>query len=234
MNKTETFIELYKELEELAVNRYGYPADGRAVYQLQRRPEFKKLREELDYCREVRNLLQHRKRLGDSFPVEPSGAMLDLLRTVIARVEAPPRAKDIQVPFSQVLWKTLEDRVRPTMLEMERRGFSHIPILDRGAVTGVFSENTVFTCLLDGEITGIGEELCFADLRSWLPPEKHRSESFRFIREDKLVFEISEMIDQAQDRHDRIGLFFTTANGRSAEPIRGILTAWDVAGAIGA
>ena len=118
MNRTETFIELYKELEELAEGQYGYPSDGRAVYQLERRPEFKKIREELDYCREVRNLLQHRKRLGDSFPVEPSGAMLDLLRSVIARVEAPPRAKDIQVPFSQVLCRTMEDPVRPTMLEM--------------------------------------------------------------------------------------------------------------------
>ena len=69
-----------------------------------------------------------------------------------------------------------------------------------------------------------------ADLQIWLPPEKHRSESFRFIREDKLVDELSEMIEKAQARHDRIGLFFTTANGRASEPIRGILTAWDVAG----
>ena len=233
MNKTETFIELYKELEELAVSRYGYPADGRAVYQLQRRPEFKQIREELDYCREVRNLLQHRKRLGESYPVEPSGAMLELLRSVVARVEAPPRARDIQVPFPEVLWKTPDDRVRPTMLEMEGRGFSHIPILKNGVVQGVFSENTVFTCLLDGKLTGISEEMRFADLQVWLPPEKHRSESFRFIREDKLVDELSEMIEKAQARHDRIGLFFTTANGRATEPIRGILTAWDVAGVRG-
>lgn len=231
MNKTETFIELYKELEELAVSRYGYPADGRAVYQLERRPEFKRIREELDYCREVRNLLQHRKKLGGSFPVEPSGAMLDLLRSVIAQVENAPRARDIQVPFSQVLWKTMEDPVRATMLEMEGRGFSHIPILKNGVVEGVFSENTVFTCLLDGELTGIGEDMRFADLRPWLSPERRRSESFRFIREDKLVDEISDMIEKAQARHDRIGLLFTTANGRSEEPIRGILTAWDVAGA---
>ena len=230
MNKTETFIELYKELEELAVSRYGYPADGRAVYQLQRRPEFKRIREELDYCREVRNLLQHRKRLGGAYPVEPSGAMLDLLRSVIARVEDAPRAKDIQVPFSRVMCRTLEDPVRPAMQEMERRGFSHVPILRSGVVEGVFSATTVFSCLLDGEITGIGEELRFADLRPWLAPEKHRSESFRFIREDKLVDEISEMIEKAQAVHDRIGLLFTTANGRPEEPIRGILTAWDVAG----
>ena len=102
MTKTETFIELYKQLEELAVSRYGYPPDGRAVYQLERRTEFRSLKEELNYCREVRNLLQHRPRIGESFPVEPSGAMLELLRTVIAKVEDPPRAGDIQAIPAEV------------------------------------------------------------------------------------------------------------------------------------
>ena len=230
MTRTETFIELYKQLEELAVSRYGYPADGRAVYQLERRPEFRSLKEELDYCRDVRNLLQHRKRLGESFPVEPSGAMLDLLRRCIAQVENPPLARDIQVPLSEVLYKSPEDLVRPTMLEMAERGFSHIPILEGGVVTGIFSENTVFTCLLRGEVLGIDGDMRFSHLAAWLPPEKHRSESFRFIREDKLVDELSAMIEKAQARHDRIGLMFTTRNGRADEPILGLLTAWDVAG----
>lgn len=230
MNRTETFIELYKQLEELAMERYGYPPDGRVVYQLERRPEFRSLREKLDYCREVRNLLAHKKRLGESYPVEPSGAMLELLRTVIEKVENPLRARDIQIPITQVMHRSMEDPVRPAMLEMQARGFSHVPILRNGAVVGVFSVNTVFTCLVNGEVLGFDENLRFSDLNAWLLPEKHRSESFRFIREDKLVDEISAMIEKAQARHDRIGLIFTTRNGSSGEPICGLLTAWDVAG----
>ena len=38
------------------------------------------------------------------------------------------------------------------------------------------------------------------------------------------------MIEKAQARHDRIGLIFTTKTGSPREPIRGLLTAWDVAG----
>jgi predicted transcriptional regulator len=124
----------------------------------------------------------------------------------------------------------MEDLVRPTMLEMAQRGFSHVPILRRGVVEGVFSVNTVFDCLMEGEALGIDERMRFSDIAAWLPPEKHRSESFRFIREDKLVDEVSAMIEKAQARHDRIGLMFTTRNGRSDEPIIGLLTAWDVAG----
>ncbi len=230
MTRTETYIELYKRLEEAAVSRYGYPPDGRAIYQLERRPEFRSLKEELNYCREVRNLLQHRPRIGESFPVEPSGAMLALLRSVIDKVENPPQARDIQVPLAEVMYRSMEDLVRPTMLEMAQRGFSHVPILRRGVVEGVFSVNTVFDCLMEGEALGIDERMRFSDIAAWLPPEKHRSESFRFIREDKLVDEVSAMIEKAQSRHDRIGLMFTTRNGRSDEPIIGLLTAWDVAG----
>ena len=230
MNRTETFIELYKQLEELAMERYGYPPDGKVVYQLERRSEFRSLRDKLDYCREVRNLLQHRKRIGESFIVEPSGAMIELLRQTIDRVANPPRARDIQVPLGQVLHRSMEDLIRPTMLEMQARGFSHVPILHGGVVVGVFSENTVFSCLVKGEVLGIDETMHFSDIAAWLPPEKHRAESFRFIREDKLVDEISGMIEKAQARHDRIGLIFTTKNGSSREPILGRLTAWDVAG----
>ncbi len=113
---------------------------------------------------------------------------------------------------------------------MAQRGFSHVPILRRGVVEGVFSVNTVFDCLLEGEALGIDGGMRFSDIIAWLPPEKHRAESFRFIREDKLVDEVSAMIEKAQARHDRIGLMFTTRNGRSDEPIIGLLTAWDVAG----
>ncbi len=229
MTKTETYIELYKRLEDVATKRYGFPRDGRAVYQLERRPEFRDIRDELDYCREVRNLLQHKLRIGDSFPVEPSGAMLEFLKNVIARVENPLRARDIQVPAGEILCRSMEDLVRPTILEMQNRGFSHVPILRDGVVEGVFSSNTVFSCLIDKGIVGIDDNMRFADLRAYLPPEKHRSESFRFIREDKLVEEISDMIEKALGKHDRIALLFTTRSGSREEPIRGLLTAWDVA-----
>lgn len=48
MKNTDLFIDLYKQLEQLAVRKYNYPEDGKAVYNLSLRPEFASLRAELD------------------------------------------------------------------------------------------------------------------------------------------------------------------------------------------
>ena len=59
MDTTEEFLELYKQLEDIAVKRYNYPEDGKAVLNLEKRPEFRNIKAELSYCREVRMLLLH-------------------------------------------------------------------------------------------------------------------------------------------------------------------------------
>ena len=231
MNKTEEFIELYKQLEELAIKRYGYPSDGKAISNLEKRTEFRGIKDELAYCREVRNLLQHKPKIGNSYAVEPSDEMIMLLKTTANKVQNPPRAKDIAIPMSTLCYKTMADFVRPAMLEMQENIFTHIPILEDGIVIGVFSENTLMSYIVDEEIVGIEDTMRFSDLKSYLPLDKHRAETFRFVRSDKPVAEISLLFEQALAKQDRIGLVFVTRTGKSNEPLLGILTAWDVAGA---
>ena len=61
MDNTELFLDKYKELENAAINEFKLPPDGSAVAKLEKRSEFKDIRFELNYCREVRNLLQHNR-----------------------------------------------------------------------------------------------------------------------------------------------------------------------------
>lgn len=231
MNRTEEFLDLYKQLEELAVKRYNYPDDGKAISNLEKRPEFRKIHTELGYCREVRNLLQHKPKVSDSYAVIPSDEMISLLRETVKKVKNPPRAKDIAIPVSSVLFKSMGDLVRPTMLEMQRNVFTHIPILENNIVVGVFSENTIFSYLVDEEIVGIEEGMKFSNLAEYLPLDKHRSETFRFVRHDLEVEKIALLFEKALEKQDRIGLVFTTRTGKMDEPLLGIITAWDIAGA---
>ena len=63
MNNTDLFLDLYKQLEQTAVSVYGLPADGTAVSKLERFNEYKSIRAELKYCREVRALLTHNPKI---------------------------------------------------------------------------------------------------------------------------------------------------------------------------
>ena len=229
MNKTEEFLDLYKQLEEAAIERYGYPEDGRAVMNLERRPEFKRIKSELGYCREVRNLLQHKPKVAGSFAVLPSDSMLALLRQTVDKVANPPLAMDIAVPIASVFCKAMEDPVKPAMAEMQRRVFTHIPILDRGVVVGVFSENTVLACLLDGAVV-LDENTRFSDLKAYLPMDRHRAETFRFVRQNTSAVQVGDLFERAVARQERVGLVFITRSGRSDEPLLGIISAWDIAG----
>lgn len=231
MNNTDLFLDLYKQLEQFAVKKYNYPEDGKAVYKLSARPEFAALRSELDYCREVRGILQHKPKVGKSYAVEPSDDMIGLLRATLDKVMNPPRAKDIEIPISSILYKSMDDLVLPTMLEMQKNVFTHVPILQDGVVIGVFSENTLFSYLADDRIVEIADDMKFSDLADYLPTDKHRAESFRFVRQSKLVAEINAMFEDALSKQDRIGLVFTTKTGNPKEPLLGIITAWDIAGA---
>ncbi len=52
-------------------------------------PEFERFRPELEYCRDVRNLLSHKPKVAGEYAVEPSEAMLASLRRILRRVQSP-------------------------------------------------------------------------------------------------------------------------------------------------
>ena len=80
-DNTVEFLDLYNRLERLIRERYNLSRDGGAIaWLLSRDKAPRALRDELDYCREVRNFLQHNERIDGFYAVIPSDAMLDALR----------------------------------------------------------------------------------------------------------------------------------------------------------
>lgn len=230
MNQTEQFLEKYKELENAAVDLYGFAEDGKAIANLMDMQEFRNIRTELSYCREVRNLLQHRARLGGEYAVEPSEAMLRLLGDAVEKVRHPLRCRDIAVPCSKLLCSRPEAFVLPAMKEMRRRGFTHLPILEGGRVAGVFSESRVFYYCTDRETVGIPEDLRFEDIRSYLSLDLHHSEIYAWLPWDAFLSEAEGLYEEAYMRGKRLGMYFLTQNGKPDEKLLGIVTPSDILG----
>ncbi len=225
--RTEEFLNKYRQLEAAVAAEHGLSASDSAMSFLQRRREYRELREELDYCREVRNLLTHNPRLGESYAVVPTAQMLDLLDRVLDRVRNPKRARDLMVPRDRVVCRQWQDPVLSALDEMRRGNFTHIPILRDGAVAGAFSENSLLCCILDGRSLHAGTR--FSDLADYLPLERHRAEAYRFIPPDTRATEIEDIFGQALKRQERIGLLFVTALGKPENQLLGIISPWDAA-----
>lgn len=229
-SKTDLFLDKYKKLEATVSARYHLSNAESAVGFLERRAEYRAIKSELTYCREVRNLLTHNPKVGNRYAVEPSDEMIALLDQTIDRVNNPQRAKHIWIPRDKVACRTMDDYVRPAMVEMNEQVYTHIPIMKDGIVVGVFSENTLLSYLIDDEIVSIDNGVKFSDIIKYLPLDRHRAETFRFIGQETLVSEIEDIFADAVKKSDRIGLLFVTKSGRKTEKLLGIISAWDMAG----
>ena len=230
MSRADEFIDLYKQLEDAAVQRYNYPTDGRAVLRLQDRREFASVRSELSYCREVRNLLQHKPKLDGQFLVQPSEEMLQFLQGMLHRIEHPVRCRDVAIPFEKMYWKTMADPVLPAVRVLKNAIHTHIPILEERRVVGIFTVNGLFNHLVDKGEGGLAETTLFSDMGEFLRLDNHPSEVYLFARADTPLDELEESFQSARETGRRVGMVFLTHSGKSTEKVLGILTAWDMIG----
>lgn len=227
---TVEFIDLYNRLETVIRGMYDVPEETGAVAWLVRNERgFQRYRDELNYCREVRNLLQHNERLAGDYAVIPSQAMLESLRSTLAKVEGMPKSRDLCVKVRDIYSVHMDSCIVPALREMRSKSYTHIPILSEGRVIGAFSENTLLSYLIDNEIIGFSEDDTFAMVGDLLPLDKHESEVFAFVSSDMLATDIAELFQEHLRRSERLGMIFVTAHGRSSERLLGVITSWDMA-----
>ena len=228
MDRTSQFLDYYGQLEKIVRKEYGIQQNIGFMPTLSDLPAFRSVRRELDYCREVRNLLDHNGRVKNEFPVEVSQGMLDLIQETIQKLQNPVRVRDIMIPVSQIFSCKVNDLVLPAIIEMQQKVYTHIPIMENGIVVGVFSENTLLCKIVDDEIIGVDQSTRFSEFEKYLPMDRHSSESFRFVSQTMLKTDLESIFSKAAAQSDRIGMAFVTAHGKSTERLLGIVTAWDL------
>lgn len=230
MTATEEFLDKYKQLEQAAVTVYGLENDGRAIYRLERMRQFEDVRQDLNYMREVRNLLSHNRRIDGAYAVEPSPRFLKLLDDILRRVQDPLCCRDICTPIKEVFSVGLNNLVLPALKTMHSRRLSHVPVLDQGRVAGILSENAVFTYLLSQPKPTLDENLRILDLRPCIAGSTRRSEVYRYLAMGATVREAEDIFESFFKKGKRVCMFFLTDHGHPDEKLRGIMTPWDVLG----
>lgn len=80
---TEEFLDKYKQMEVLVRGEYNLGNNDSVMNFLISNNEFKALENELDLCRDTRNLLSHNPKINGEYAVYPSEEMIKLLDKVI-------------------------------------------------------------------------------------------------------------------------------------------------------
>lgn len=229
--QAETFLDLYKNLEQLVKDKYS--GNGKRyespIINFSNSREGRPYKEELDSIREIRNLLVHLPMINGNYPLEPSEEIIAKLREIIEKVEHPLLALDFAVRSNNIMKARLEDSVFSVMSRMENNGYTHVPIVNDGKLFGVFSKSTVFSYLISHGLTKIRDNMQINDFIDFLPIEKHRAEYYDFAAKDALYVEVREMFENTYQRKSRrLMVVFITENGNPNEWLLGMITPWDV------
>lgn len=224
----DEFLDLYKKLEQtLKVKYQGQNgAYENQVTRYSMSPEGSRYQQELDAMRQLRNLLQHLPKTGGQYIAEPSEEIIQKLKFIISEIENPKKAMSVATRKEQLLCCTLQDKAYPIMTQMEKRGHTHVPLIENGRVTGVFSKNVVFSYLINNKLR---EEMLISDFADLLKIEKHGEETYFFAHQNAFYDNIRDLFESRITKgKPRLAAVFLTDNGKQDGILRGMITSWDV------
>lgn len=228
MTNADIFIDKYKQLEEVVRSTYHLKNNDSISFYLSGQVKYQRFKDDIKYCQDVRNLLSHKKKLNNSFAVEPNKQMIEFIDNLISRIKKRAKCLDIQVKINDVFWETIDGNVKETMKIMRENLYTHVPILENGIVIGVFDENSIFNYLAKEEIIEVDSELSFKDIEEYISLEGRDMEEFLFFKNDGYVEELENIIESYFKKGKRAGITFLTQNGKTNERLQGIITPWDI------
>lgn len=230
-SRIDEFLDLYKQMEDALEDKYRNSRRhySSVVFEFAKDDDSAPVRDQLDICREIRNLLTHNANLGGQPVVEPSRPVVDAMREVLEFVKRPPLALDFATKGEQVMKANLNQKVLRLMEVMDKNGFSHIPVMREGSFCGVFSVGSVFRYLLRSGGKGITAETTIADLGKHIDVQEHM-ENYDFVSKEATYLAVRRKFEKVKGRNKRVSVIFITENGHPGERLLGMITPWDVLG----
>ncbi len=225
----DRFLDMFRELEEMLALQYP-PSERRynsPIMDYINDTSNALYREEMNTCREIRNLLTHHADIGGKAIVEPSDEVMSLLDKIVQHVSDPPTVMCCATPFNKLMVASPQQSAFSVMHKMKGRGFSHVPVLSGGKFVGVFSVSTPFSYALKND-KGIKRDITIGDFGDLLKTDNHCTERYLFIPETMTIRKAGKLFEIVGNDKKRLAMMFITENGKENEQILGVLTPFDV------
>ena len=230
-NITEEFLDKYKQMENIVRNEYNLGDNDSIVNFLINSKEFKHIENELDLCRDTRNLLSHNPKINGEYLVYPSEEMIKLLDEVIQKVTKPLKASNVMVKKSELCFMSMQDKVKDAMTTMKEHSYKYIPILEDGVLVGMFSAKTILDIMTSEGVDAFKDDAIFESISKYISIENVSSKTFAFVGNSTPLCEVKDIFKEDVEHKERINIIFVTQHGKSDEKLLGIITAWEIASA---
>ena len=228
------FLDIYDELNELMEEELKVDHGFGHVKMIKELAHNRRItsREKDDlifFATALRNTMIHNTYKECTGPIiEPNDYIVSRYNCIMNKIKNPPIALDIAI--KDIYSVTMESVALDVMKKMNKNTFTHVPVYKNERILGVFSENSIFSYMVENEGVLIDGDVKIKVFENFIPLEKHESEFFKFVPKDKLVIDIEEMFQTELVNRKRLSVVFITESGKPTEKILGLITAWDVAG----
>lgn len=229
---TDDFLDAYRRLEKALKQSKRYGTNNpyeNPILRFVSSAEGKRYKNALDLIREVRNLLVHSPKVADEYPITPSEGLYDTLIEILELVENPEPALSFAIRAEQIFKTTLHENALVVMRAMEAAGFSHVPVVFRKELLGVFSKTCVFSYLINNADKKIDSSLMVGDFSKYIDFNYPNGDYYEFVPKDIPATDVRDMFDLTLARRPRrLSAVFITENGTRNSKLCGMITPWDI------
>lgn len=226
--RSEMFLKMYRVLEGALEKRYGSNRQSSSVVmEYMKDEDSEPYRYQLNVCREIRNLLSHNSDESGEPVVEPSEAILESLLEIVNHVTRPRLAIEYGTPFERILCAHANDYAFDVMHRMEKMGYSHVPVMEKGRITGVFSAGSLFGYLEKYGLDSLREDARIGQLKDQLDIQLRGARRYLFMPENATIVQARAAFEARHAKNARTSVIFITKNGTQGEPLLAMLTPWD-------
>lgn len=228
MGKVHEFLDTYRRLEDALKSFYnGKKVRHQSLVYEYMCSDGKKYYDDLDLCRELRNLLTHHSDIAGSPPAEPSSALIDFLKKVVWEIENPITAKMIETQVGNLLIAHKDDFIEDLVQNMKDKGYSHVPYFRNNMLFGVLSIESLFRYMKDRP-NDLFSSVKVSDIEEYLLPENHIFEKYDFVGADTPYREVADLFRAKGPGSVRVAAVFVTKDGSDKGRVEGMITPWDI------
>lgn len=241
MDRVGEFLSLYNQLDQHMRSILGADAQRSHASLLEQMAQrdivFQEQHSRLQAYRALRNSIIHTPFSGGSAePIaEPREDVLANYRTVVQCILHPPPALAL-IATRDLYTAAWDTPIVEALAFIQQRGFDTVPILDRGVIAGMYTEQClqrlVVAALQAGELFHLSPRAAFSELQpacGFNPADPLNASDqpalIRFMPADASV-EAIEKLFRTEGRDSRfIAAVCITPTGRAFEPLLGLITA---------
>ena len=226
--------KIYNEIDAFLRKETRSDKNADHVYLIQEVSRNNKLvakhQQDLRSFAQLRNIFVHNPFNAFADPIAtPNAEIVKHYAKIRDSLINPPKALSIAIPAQKIFTANLQSNLVDVLEIMEKNIFTHVPIIEDGAMVGILSESVIVSYIATNKDSIITKDMLVSDLGNYTEFENIKSETFSFVARDALLADIYDLFNQAIKKHQRIGMVFITQHGKKEEKPLGIITAWDLA-----